>query len=161
MKIAYFSMEIGLNENIPTYSGGLGILAGDHIKSAADLNVPLIAVTLLYKRGYFIQNINPFGQQEENYPYFDARAFMEPLPFKVTIKIEGRNRGTSASGSTTRSAPAVVYPSISSIRISNRTPRKTGSSLSISTAATSTPGSVRKRSWGSAGISSSNGWSEA
>ncbi len=91
MKVAYFSMEIGLNENIPTYSGGLGILAGDHIKSAADLNIPLVAVTLLYKRGYFIQSINPMGQQEEMYPYFDPRAFMEPLPFKVTIKIEGRD----------------------------------------------------------------------
>ncbi len=91
MKVAYFSMEIGLNEHIPIYSGGLGILAGDHIKSAADLNVPLVAVTLLYKRGYFIQNINPMGYQEEMYPYFDPRAFMEPLPLKVTIKIEGRN----------------------------------------------------------------------
>ncbi len=90
MKIAYFSMEIGLTENIPTYSGGLGILAGDHIKSAADLNIPVVAVTLLYKRGYFIQNINPFGQQEEMYPYFDPRAFMEPLPFKVKIRLEGR-----------------------------------------------------------------------
>lgn len=91
MKVAYLSMEIGLNENIPTYSGGLGILAGDHIKSAADLNIPLIGVTLLYKRGYFIQTINPMGRQEEMYPYFDPRAFMEPLPFKVTIKIEGRD----------------------------------------------------------------------
>lgn len=90
MKIAYFSMEIGLTENIPTYSGGLGILAGDHIKSAADLNIPVVAITLLYKRGYFIQNINPFGQQEEMYPYFDPRAFMEPLPFKVKIRLEGR-----------------------------------------------------------------------
>lgn len=91
MKVAYFSMEIGLNENIPTYSGGLGILAGDHLKSAADMNIPIVAVTLLYKRGYFIQTINPMGQQEELYPYFDPRAFMEPLPFKVTIKIEGRD----------------------------------------------------------------------
>ncbi len=90
MKIAYFSMEIGLSENIPTYSGGLGILAGDHIKSAADMNIPLVAVTLLYKRGYFIQVIDPMGQQEELYPYFDPRAFMEPLPFKVTIQISGR-----------------------------------------------------------------------
>lgn len=91
MKIAYFSMEVGLNENIPTYSGGLGILAGDHIKSASDLNIPLVGVTLLYKRGYFVQHINPMGQQEEVYPYFDPRAFMEPLPFKVTIRIEGRD----------------------------------------------------------------------
>ncbi len=84
-------MEIGVSENMPTYSGGLGILAGDHVKSAADLNIPLVAVTLLYKRGYFIQNINPMGEQEEMYPYFDPRAFMEPLPFKVTIRIEGRD----------------------------------------------------------------------
>jgi len=91
MKVAYFSMEIGLNENIPTYSGGLGILAGDHIKSAADLNIPIVGITLLYKRGYFIQTINPMGHQEEIYPYFDPRAFMEPLPFKVTIKLEGRD----------------------------------------------------------------------
>ncbi len=90
MKIAYFSMEIGLSESIPTYSGGLGILAGDHIKSAADLNVPLVAVTLLYKRGYFIQSINPMGYQEETYPYFDPRAFMEQLPMKVSIELEGR-----------------------------------------------------------------------
>ncbi len=91
MKIAYFSMEVGLSEHIPTYSGGLGILAGDHIKSSADLNIPLVAVTLLYKRGYFIQQINALGQQEELYPYFDPRAFMEPLPFKVTVPIEGRD----------------------------------------------------------------------
>ncbi len=91
MKVAYFSMEVGLNEHIQTYSGGLGILAGDHIKSAADMNIPLVGITLLYKRGYFIQNINPMGYQEELYPYFDPRAFMEPLPFKVSIKIEGRD----------------------------------------------------------------------
>jgi starch phosphorylase len=91
MKVAYFSMEIGLNENIPTYSGGLGILAGDHIKSAADLNIPLVAVTLLYKRGYFIQSISPLGQQEELYPYFDPRAFMEPLPMTVTVRLQGRD----------------------------------------------------------------------
>lgn len=91
MKIAYFSMEVGLSEHIPTYSGGLGILAGDHIKSSADLNIPLVAVTLLYKRGYFVQQINAMGEQEELYPYFDPRAFMEPLPFKVTVPMEGRD----------------------------------------------------------------------
>jgi starch phosphorylase len=90
MKIAYFTMEIGLNESIPTYSGGLGILAGDHIKSAADMGLPLVAVSLLYKRGYFMQNINPMGWQEEMYPYFYPRAFMEPLPMKVTVPVDGR-----------------------------------------------------------------------
>ncbi|HVO83348.1 MAG TPA: alpha-glucan family phosphorylase [Syntrophobacteria bacterium] len=90
MRIAYFTMEIGISENIPTYSGGLGILAGDHVKSAADLGLPLVAVTLLYKRGYFVQNISPMGRQEELYPYFDPRAFMEPLPLKVRVLIGGR-----------------------------------------------------------------------
>lgn len=90
MKVAYLTMEIGINESIPTYSGGLGILAGDHIKSAADLGLPLVAVSLLYKRGYFMQNINPMGWQEEMYPYFDPRAFMEPLPIKVTVPVDGR-----------------------------------------------------------------------
>lgn len=90
MRIAYLTMEIGISENIPTYSGGLGILAGDHVKSAADLGLPLVAVTLLYKRGYFVQNISPMGWQEELYPYFDPRAFMEPLPLKVRVPIGGR-----------------------------------------------------------------------
>ncbi len=90
MKVAYFSMEIGISGNIPSYSGGLGILAGDHLKSCADLAIPLVGVTLLYKRGYFVQHITPEGVQLEAYPYFDPRGFMEPLPFKVPINLEGR-----------------------------------------------------------------------
>jgi len=62
-KIAYFSMEIGIDSSIPTYSGGLGILAGDFIKSCADLKVPLVAVTLLYEKGYFNQKIDAQGNQ--------------------------------------------------------------------------------------------------
>ena len=91
MKVAYFTMEIGLSESIPTYSGGLGILAGDHVKSAADMGVPLVVVTLLYKRGFFIQNIDPDGNQQEGYPVFDPRAFMEPLPLKINVKLFGRD----------------------------------------------------------------------
>jgi starch phosphorylase len=91
MKIAYFCREIGISENIPSYSGGLGILAGDHLKSSADLAIPIVGVTLLYKRGYFIQHITPDGTQLEAYPYFDPRGFMEPLPFKITLKLDGRN----------------------------------------------------------------------
>lgn len=90
MKVAYLTMEIGLNEHIPTYSGGLGILAGDHVKSAADLGLTLVAVSLLYKRGYFVQNLSPMGWQEEIYPYFDPRAFMEPLPLKIEVPLNGR-----------------------------------------------------------------------
>jgi len=60
-KIAYFSMEIGIDYRIPMYSGGLGVLAGDTISACADLNVPMVAVTLLYKKGYFRQKIDAQG----------------------------------------------------------------------------------------------------
>ena len=65
--IAYFSAEYGLDETIPIYSGGLGILSGDHLKSASDLGIPLVAVGLLYKHGYFNQKINKDGKQETEY----------------------------------------------------------------------------------------------
>ena len=65
--IAYFSAEYGLDETMPIYSGGLGILSGDHLKSASDLGIPLVAVGLLYKQGYFSQKINGYGQQETEY----------------------------------------------------------------------------------------------
>ena len=65
--IAYFSAEYGLDQTIPIYSGGLGILSGDHLKSASDLGIPLVAVGLLYKNGYFHQKINGYGDQNEEY----------------------------------------------------------------------------------------------
>lgn len=69
--IAYFSAEYGLDEILPIYSGGLGILSGDHLKSASDLGIPLVAVGLLYKNGYFNQKINGYGQQESEYNNID------------------------------------------------------------------------------------------
>ena len=63
--VAYFSMEICLEQAIPTYSGGLGVLAGDTLRSAADLGVPLVAVTLLHRKGYFEQHLDASGQQTE------------------------------------------------------------------------------------------------
>lgn len=89
-KIAYFSMEIGIDENIPTYSGGLGILAGDTIKSCADLNVPVIGVTLLSENGYFYQKIDENGNQIEKPIKFVASDFLTLLPTTTTVKIEGR-----------------------------------------------------------------------
>ncbi|HNY66524.1 MAG TPA: alpha-glucan family phosphorylase [Deltaproteobacteria bacterium] len=65
--VAYFSAEFGLHESLPIYSGGLGILAGDHLKSASDLGVPLVGVGLLYQQGYFCQRLNADGWQEEDY----------------------------------------------------------------------------------------------
>ncbi len=69
--IAYFSAEYGLDETLPIYSGGLGILSGDHLKSASDLGIPMVAVGLLYKHGYFNQKINGYGQQESEYHNID------------------------------------------------------------------------------------------
>lgn len=89
--IAYFSMEIGLTPEIPTYSGGLGILAGDTIKSAADLKLPLIGVTLLTKKGYFEQVIDEEGNQIEKEADFNPEKCMQKLDINVTVKIEGRN----------------------------------------------------------------------
>ena len=61
--IAYFSMEVGISHSIPTYSGGLGVLAGDLLKSFADMGAPIIGVTLLNSKGYFFQEINSEGDQ--------------------------------------------------------------------------------------------------
>ncbi len=71
MLVAYFSLEFGLDAGIPLYSGGLGVLAGDHLKSASDLGVPLVGVGLLYANGYFRQSLGPDGGQRERYPETD------------------------------------------------------------------------------------------
>jgi starch phosphorylase len=89
--IAYFSMEIGIRNDIPTYSGGLGILAGDTIKSAADLKLPLVAVTLLSRKGYFTQEIDAHGMQHEKPVVWDPARLMKHLPAKVKVQIEGRD----------------------------------------------------------------------
>ena len=89
-KVAYFSMEVGLRPEIPTYSGGLGILAGDTLKSFADLNVPAVGVTLLYTKGYFHQEIDAEGNQIEVPVEWNPADFMTLLTDKVTVEIEGR-----------------------------------------------------------------------
>ena len=61
--VAYFSAEFGIHESVPIYSGGLGVLAGDHIKSASDLDIPLVGIGLFYAQGYFRQRLNPSGWQ--------------------------------------------------------------------------------------------------
>lgn len=70
--IAYFCAEYGIHESLPIYSGGLGVLAGDHVKSASNLGLPLVFIGLFYKNGYFTQQINQEGQQEDHYQEFDA-----------------------------------------------------------------------------------------
>jgi glycogen phosphorylase len=89
--IAYFSMEIGVHNDIPTYSGGLGVLAGDTIRSGADLKLPMIAVTLMSRRGYFIQELDSAGRQIEHPVEWDPAQYMKLLPHRVTVQIEGRD----------------------------------------------------------------------
>lgn len=84
--VAYFSAEFGLHESIPIYSGGLGILSGDHMKSASDLGLPCVGVGLLYRHGYFTQRLDPNGWQQEAYP----TVVPEKLPMEPVLDAEGR-----------------------------------------------------------------------
>ena len=88
--VAYFSMEICLEQAIPTYSGGLGVLAGDTLRSAADIGVPLVAVTLLHRKGYFEQHLDPSGQQTELPVHWSPEAELEAVEARSTVTIEGR-----------------------------------------------------------------------
>lgn len=83
--VAYFSLEFGLHESVPIYSGGLGVLAGDHVKSASGLGVPLVAIGLFYDQGYFKQLIDETGGQAEN--YVDTK--VEYLPFEPALDADG------------------------------------------------------------------------
>ncbi len=96
-RVAYFSAEFGIHESVPVYSGGLGVLAGDHLKSASDLGIPLVGVSLMYREGYFRQYLNADGWQQERYPENDF--FTLPLqpeldgagkPILVTAPLPGR-----------------------------------------------------------------------
>jgi glycogen phosphorylase len=89
-RVAYFSMEIALRSDIPTYSGGLGVLAGDTLRSAADLRIPLVAVTLVSRAGYFRQTIDAAGRQAEAPDPWQPEHWTEPLPAKVSVAIDGR-----------------------------------------------------------------------
>ena len=89
-RVAYFSMEIGLESGMPTYSGGLGVLAGDTIRSAADLEVPMVAVSLLHRRGYFFQRLDAHGQQSEEPVAWPVNDFAELIDGQATVDIEGR-----------------------------------------------------------------------
>ena len=90
-RVAYFSMEICLEQAIPTYSGGLGVLAGDTLRSAADLNVPMSAVTLLYRKGYFRQHLDPNGNQSEEPVAWRPADVLELTAKRVIVDVEGRD----------------------------------------------------------------------
>jgi starch phosphorylase len=89
-KIAYFSMEIALETGMPTYSGGLGILAGDTIRSASDLKIPMVAISLLYRKGYFYQRLDSSGWQREEPVKWAVDDFLEEMPERTSVTLEGR-----------------------------------------------------------------------
>ncbi len=96
--IAYFCAEYGLHESLGIYSGGLGVLAGDHMKTASDMALPLVGVGLLYRNGYFRQTIDADGHQEHRYPDYDLRRMpisrvlgREGEPLSVTVELPGRD----------------------------------------------------------------------
>src|SRR5208337_3785231 len=94
--VAYFSAEFGLHESLPIYSGGLGVLAGDHIKSASDLDIPLVGIGLFYSQGYFRQRLDRDGWQQEQYLQTDVNQLpMEPAIGKsgepVEVQLETRS----------------------------------------------------------------------
>jgi starch phosphorylase len=98
IRIAYFSMEFGITECLPIYSGGLGVLAGDHLKSSSDLDVPLVGVGLLYQQGYFRQYLNADGWQQERYPENDFYNMpLQPVrdakgdPVHIAVEFPGRS----------------------------------------------------------------------
>lgn len=90
-RIAYFSMEIALQDEIPTYAGGLGVLAGDTLRSAVDLGLPLVAVSLVSRAGYFRQGIDAEGRQSEAPDPWSPESRAHPLGAKIALEIEGRN----------------------------------------------------------------------
>lgn len=87
--IAYFSMEIGLEPGIPTYAGGLGVLAGDTLRAAADLGVPMVGITLVYRKGYFQQRLDESGRQHEEPETWSPQEVLEETGARATIEIEG------------------------------------------------------------------------
>ncbi|HEY9376321.1 MAG TPA: alpha-glucan family phosphorylase, partial [Jiangellaceae bacterium] len=101
--IAYFSPEFGITHVLPQYSGGLGILAGDHLKAASDLGVPIVGVGLLYRHGYFVQSLSREGWQQERYPLVDPNNLpLNPLrepdgsPVRVYVDMPGERRLAAA-----------------------------------------------------------------
>jgi starch phosphorylase len=88
--VAYFSMEIALENNMPSYSGGLGVLAGDTIRAAADLRLPMVAVCLLYRRGYFSQHLAEDGSQSEEPVQWRVEDFLKEETARITVPLENR-----------------------------------------------------------------------
>ena len=137
--VAYFSMEIALDKAIPTYSGGLGVLAGDTLRSAADLGVPIVGVTLLHRKGYFEQHLDASGNQTERPSEWRPEDVLEPVDARATVSIEGRTvHDSRLEVSGARRRRATKFRSTCSTRSFRRTASAIARSPTTCTAATAT-----------------------
>ncbi len=108
--IAYFSMEVALESRIPTYSGGLGVLAGDLLRSAADLELPMVGVTLLHRKGYFFQWLDEEGHQREEPEASPIGEFLQPVNAMCQVEVEGRQVSVRAWRYLIKGASSHVVP---------------------------------------------------
>ena len=108
--IAYFSMEIAIDPDVPTYAGGLGVLAGDMVRAAADCGAPFLAVTLLSRKGYFRQRLDLAGRQREESNEWAPERTLELLPERVSIRIGGRSVAVAAWRRCVRGMDGAVVP---------------------------------------------------
>ena len=108
--VAFFSMEVGLEPAMPTYSGGLGVLAGDTLRAAADLGVPMVGVSLLHRKGYFRQHLDARGNQTESPASWSPEGLLEVLPSRVAVTVEGRSVAVRAWRHLVRGVSGAVVP---------------------------------------------------
>jgi starch phosphorylase len=152
--VAYFSMEVGLELDLPTYSGGLGVLAGDTQRAAVDLGVPMVAVTLVHRKGYFCQHLDACGNQSESPAAWSPESHLEPMPQRVAVPIEGRAVVVRAWRYLVRGLSGVVpvYLLDTDLDENSEWDRRLTDYLY---GGICTTGSARNWCWGSAGSSSS------
>ena len=146
--VGYFSPEFGIAEALPQYSGGLGVLAGDHLKAASDLGVPLVGVGLFYRHGYFRQSLSHDGWQQERYPDLDPYAMALTLCEGVRVERRPRRATAARPGVACRRRPHTALPARRRHR--RERARHRARSPTASTAATSSIGCGRRSSSASA-----------
>ena len=134
--IAYFSMELAVRPEMHTYAGGLGILAGDTARSCADLEIPVVFVTLLSRAGYFRQEIDAGGRQTEQPDWWEPARWCTPLNVIAAVEIENKAVWVRPWLYVHTCRTATAFRSCCSIAISTRTPRATGPSPTTFTAVT-------------------------
>src|SRR5579862_2425461 len=122
--VAYFSMEIALENAMPSYSGGLGVLAGDTIRAAADLRLPMVAISLLYRKGFFTQHLAEDGTQTEEPVEWRVEDFLKEEPARVSVPLENGGWNCAAGVMTQKACADSKCRSIFWMRICLRTRKR-------------------------------------